>query len=127
MLSQHRSAASDAQATEAVAWDLRWKVALGLPVDHQGWHPASLTRFRARLLLHGREQLALESTLRLAEEIGLLEGTGEQALPIDPVSRMGYLQKAPGTLCRVAGEGQRVTRDLRSKSSQGRGRRTNAA
>lgn len=38
MLLQHRSGASDEQAMEAVAWDLRWKVALGLPVDHQGWH-----------------------------------------------------------------------------------------
>ena len=32
---------------EAVAWDLRWKIALGLAVDHQGWHPTSLTKFRA--------------------------------------------------------------------------------
>ena len=35
---------------ECVAWDLRWKVALDLPVDHRGWHPTSLTKFRARLL-----------------------------------------------------------------------------
>jgi hypothetical protein len=44
---------------EAVAWDLRWKIALGLPVDHRGWNPSTLTRFRARLLLHGKERLAL--------------------------------------------------------------------
>lgn len=48
MLLQHRTGASDEQAMEAVAWDLRWKVALGLAVDHEGWHPTSLTKFRAR-------------------------------------------------------------------------------
>ena len=51
MLLQHRTGVSDEQAMECVAWDLRWKVALGLPVDHQGWHPTSLTKFRARLLV----------------------------------------------------------------------------
>ena len=85
MLLQHRTGASDEQAMEAVAWDLRWKVALDLPVDHQGWHPTSLTRFRARLLLHGKEALALENTLRLAEEIGLLEGAAEQIIDSTPM------------------------------------------
>src|SRR5215213_565114 len=54
LLLQHRTGVSDEQAMEAVAWDLRWKVALGLAVDHVGWHPTSLTKFRARLLLHAR-------------------------------------------------------------------------
>jgi hypothetical protein len=85
LLLQHRTGVSDEAAMEAVAWDLRWKVALGLAVDHEGWHPTSLTRFRARLLLHGKEQLALENTLRLAEEIGLLEGTAEQIIDSTPM------------------------------------------
>jgi Transposase domain (DUF772) len=51
-LLQHRTGVSDEQAMECVGWDLRWKVALGLPIDHHGWHPTSLTKFRARLLLH---------------------------------------------------------------------------
>jgi hypothetical protein len=85
LLLQHRTGASDEQAMEAVAWDLRWKVALGLAVDHQGWHPTSLTKFRARLLLHGKEQLALQNTLRLAQEIGLLDGTAEQIIDSTPM------------------------------------------
>src|SRR5215213_7968390 len=79
MLLQHRPGLSDEQAMEAVRWDLRWKIALGLPVDHDGWHPTSLTYFRARLLLHGREQLARENTLRLTEEIGLLDGRSNKS------------------------------------------------
>jgi Transposase DDE domain/Transposase domain (DUF772) len=85
LLLQHRTGASDEQAMEAVAWDLRWKVALGLPVDHVGWHPSSLTRFRARLLLHGKERVALENTLALAEELGMLDGAAEQIIDSTPM------------------------------------------
>jgi hypothetical protein len=85
MLLQHRTGLSDEAAMEAVAWDLRWKVALGLAVDHVGWHATSLTRFRARLLLHGKERLALENTLRLAEELGMLDGAAEQIIDSTPM------------------------------------------
>jgi hypothetical protein len=85
LLLQHRTGASDEQAMEAIAWDLRWKIALGLSVDHEGWHPTSLTKFRARLLLHNKERLALENTLRLAEELGLLDGTAEQIIDSTPM------------------------------------------
>jgi transposase len=85
LLLQHRTGLSDEQAMEAVCWDLRWKVALGLPVDHQGWHPTTLTKFRARLLLHGKERTALENTLRLAGELGLLAAPAEQIVDSTPM------------------------------------------
>jgi transposase len=85
LLLQYRTGASDEQAMECVAWDLRWKIALGLAVDHQGWHPTSLTRFRARLLLHELERVALERTLAVAEELGMLEGPVEQIIDSTPM------------------------------------------
>jgi transposase len=85
LLLQYRTGVSDEQAMECVAWDLRWKIALGLAVDHQGWHPTSLTKFRARLLLHRLERLALERTLELAEELGLLDGPVEQIIDSTPM------------------------------------------
>lgn len=85
MLMQHRTGVSDEQAMECVAWDLRWKVALGLPIDHQGWHPTSLTKFRARLLLHKKEGLVLENSLRLARELGMLDGSVEQIIDSTPM------------------------------------------
>jgi len=85
LLLQHRTGLSDEQAMEAVCWDLRWKVALGLAVDHQGWHPTTMTKFRARLLLHGKERLALENTLRLAEQLGLLTAPAEQIVDSTPM------------------------------------------
>lgn len=85
LLLQVRTGASDEQAMECVAWDLRWKVALGLPVDHEGWHPTSLTKFRARLLLHELERVALERTLVIAEELGMLDGPVEQIIDSTPM------------------------------------------
>lgn len=85
LLLQYRTGASDEQAMESVAWDLRWKIALGLAVDHQGWHPTSLTKFRARLLLHRLERVALERTLVLAEELGMLDGPVEQIIDSTPM------------------------------------------
>jgi len=82
---QYRSGVSDEQAMEGVAWDLRWKIALGLPVDHQGWHPTSLTKFRARLLLHELERVALERTLVLAGELGMVDGPVEQIIDSTPM------------------------------------------
>jgi transposase len=85
LLLQYRTGLSDEQAMEAVAWDLRWKIAVGLPVDHRGWNSSTLTRFRARLLLHGKERLALEATLALAEELGLLDAPAEQIVDSTPM------------------------------------------
>jgi transposase len=85
LLLQYRTGASDTQAMEHIAWDLRWKIALGLPVDHRGFHPTTLVRFRARLLLHGKERLALENTLRLAGELGMLEDSVEQVIDSTPM------------------------------------------
>jgi transposase len=85
LLLQYRTGASDEQAMEAVAWDLRWKIALGLPVDNAGWSPSTLTRYRARLLLNGKERLALEATLSLAEELGMLDAPAEQIVDSTPM------------------------------------------
>src|SRR5439155_11306445 len=62
-----------------------WKIALGLAVDHAGWSSSTLTRFRARLLLHGKERLALENTLSLAGELGMLDAPAEQIVDSTPM------------------------------------------
>jgi transposase len=85
LLLQFRTGQSDQAAMESLRFDLRWKLALGLAVDHGGFHPTTLTKFRARLLLHGKERLALENTLRLAEELGLLDGPVEQIVDSTPM------------------------------------------
>jgi hypothetical protein len=44
-----------------------------------------LTKFRARLLLHKKEGLVLENSLRLAGELGLLDGAVEQIVDSTPM------------------------------------------
>lgn len=85
LLLEYRCGLSDEAAMEALEWDLRWKAALGLAVDHRGFHPTTLTKFRARLLLHGKERLALENTLRLAEQLGMLDAPAEQIVDSTPM------------------------------------------
>src|SRR5438132_403820 len=95
LLLEYRCRLSDEAAMESLEWDLRWRAALGLPVDHRGFHPTTLTKFRARLLLHDKERLALENTLRLAEELGMLDAPAEQI--VDSTPMLG--RRPPRTRC----------------------------
>ena len=85
LLLAFRDGLSDERAMQAVRFDLRWKVALDLPIDHPGFHPTSLVRFRARLLLHGKQRLVFERSIELATELGLLEGPAEQIVDSTPM------------------------------------------
>lgn len=85
LLLAYRDGLSDERAMDAVRFDLRFKVALDLPVDHPGFHATSLVRFRARLLLHGKERLIFERSLELAQELGLIAGQAEQILDSTPM------------------------------------------
>lgn len=85
LLLAYRDGLSDERAMEALRFDLRWKVALDLPIDHPGFHPTTLVRFRARLLLHGKERLVFERSLSLAKELGLIQDGVEQILDSTPM------------------------------------------
>ena len=85
LLLAYREGASDEQAMERLRYDLRWKVAVGVALDHPGYHPTSLVKFRARLLLHGLERLALTRSVALATELGLMEGSAEQIVDSTPM------------------------------------------
>lgn len=85
LLLAYRCGLSDRQAMEAVRFDLRWKVALGMPLDHEGFHPTSLVKFRARLLLHGKERVVFERSLAVARELGLVEEAVEQVVDSTPM------------------------------------------
>jgi transposase len=101
LLLAYRCGLSDRQAMEAVRFDLRWKVALCLPLDHGGFHPTSLVKFRARLLLHGKERVVFERSLELASELGLISGQVEQILDSTPMLGAAAVQDT-ATLVRCA-------------------------
>jgi transposase len=92
LLLAYRCGLSDERAMEALRFDLRWKVALDLPIDHPGFHPTSLVKFRARLLLHGMERVVFERSVELAGELGLLEGAVEQIVDSTPMLGAAAIQ-----------------------------------
>jgi transposase len=92
LLLAYRDGLSDERAMEALRFDLRWKVALDLPVDHPGFHPTSLVKFRARLLLHGKERVVFERSIELATELGLLDGDVEQIVDSTPMLGAAAIQ-----------------------------------
>jgi transposase len=92
LLLAYRNGLSDERAMEALRFDLRWKIALDLPIDHPGFHPTSLVRFRARLLLHGKERIVFERSVELASELGLLAGDVEQIVDSTPMLGAAAIQ-----------------------------------
>src|SRR3954454_7364037 len=92
LLLAYRDGLSDERAMEALRFDLRWKVALDLPVDDPGFHSTSLVKFRARLLLHGKERVVFERSLELATELGVLEGDVEQIVDSTPMLGAAAIQ-----------------------------------
>lgn len=87
MLLQFHDGAGDEEAVERCQYDLRWKVALGLPLDFSGFDPTSLVVFRKRLLKHGQERYAFDRFLKVAREAGFLPDKLRQL--VDSMSMKG--------------------------------------
>jgi hypothetical protein len=71
---------SDRDAVAAVRCDLRWKVACGLPLDHEGFHPATLTYWRRRLAASGRPDRIFDAVRSVITQTGVLHGKAMRAL-----------------------------------------------
>jgi hypothetical protein len=71
---------SDAEAMDAVRCDLRWKVACGLPIDHGGFHPTTLTVWRNRLRASQRPERIFEAVRAVIDQTGVLRGKSRRAL-----------------------------------------------
>src|SRR5207248_9110719 len=71
---------SDREAVEAVRCDLRWKVACGLPLDHEGFHLSTLTYWRRRLAASKRPNRIFDAVRTVVAETGVLKGKTRRAL-----------------------------------------------
>ncbi|GGM90932.1 hypothetical protein GCM10007977_111180 [Dactylosporangium sucinum] len=71
---------SDPEAMTALRCDLRWKVACGLPIDHAGYHPTTLTVWRQRLRASDRPDRIFEAVRAVIAETGVLQGKTRRAL-----------------------------------------------
>jgi transposase len=71
---------SDTEAMQALRCDLRWKVACGLPIDHEGFHPTTLTVWRNRLRASHRPERIFEAVRAVIAKTGVLAGKTRRAL-----------------------------------------------
>jgi len=63
---------SDEEAVERTKFDMRWKVALKLPLDFPGFHPTSLTKYRNRLVENEQERYAFDRFITVARAAGFI-------------------------------------------------------
>jgi Transposase DDE domain/Transposase domain (DUF772) len=71
---------SDAEAVEAVTFDLRWKAACGLALTAKGFHPTTLTVWRGRLRRSDRPNRIFDAVKAVVAETGVLAGKTRRAL-----------------------------------------------
>lgn len=72
LLLQFHDDVSDAEAAERILYDLRWKVALHLPLDYAGFDGSSLSRFRTRLVEGGWERYAFDRFVAVGRTAGFI-------------------------------------------------------
>jgi hypothetical protein len=99
---------SDRDAVAAVRCDLRWKVACGLPLDHEGFHPSTLTYWRRRLAASDRPNRIFDAVRAVITETGVLAGKTRRALDSvvldDAVATQDTITQLIAAIRRVARE-----------------------
>ena len=79
LLLQAHDGVSDEEAIARSAYDLRWKVALGLELDEKLCAKSTLQRFRAQLVLNAGAEQLLEAGVKACREAGVLKSAALSA------------------------------------------------
>lgn len=80
MVLQALEGRSDREAIEALRTDLRWKVAAGLALDDEGFHPTVLTLWRNKLRVSDAPERIFDAVRAVVAETGVLRGKTRRAL-----------------------------------------------
>ncbi|MGH2371277.1 MAG: transposase, partial [Chloroflexota bacterium] len=80
---------SDEEATARAAYDLRWKVALGVEVEAKPFAKSTLQEFRAQLIVHEQARTLFQESLDLAKRRGTLRRDRELKLALDTTPIFG--------------------------------------
>ena len=80
MVLQALEGRSDREAIDALRTDLRWKVAAGLALDHEGFHPTVLTLWRNKLRASDAPERIFDAVRAVVAETGVLAGKTRRAL-----------------------------------------------
>jgi hypothetical protein len=80
MVLQALEGLSDREAVSALRLDIAWKVACGLRLDDEGFHPTVLVYWRARLRASEWPRRIFEAVRQVVEATGVLKGRGRRVL-----------------------------------------------
>lgn len=89
MLLQFHDNVSDEEAVQKLLFDLRWKVALRLALDFDAFDSSSLSVFRKRLHLHGKERYAFDRMVEVGRAAGFLPPRVQTLIDSTPVLGAG--------------------------------------
>jgi hypothetical protein len=70
----------DRETADAARCDLRWKVATGMSLDHQGFDPSTLVYWRKRLAKSTRPHRINEAVRTVVEATGIVRGRRKRAV-----------------------------------------------
>ena len=80
MVLQALEGLSDREAVSALRRDIAWKVACGLRLDDEGFHPTVLVYWGNRLRASERPRRIFEAVRQVVEQTGVLKGRGRRVL-----------------------------------------------
>jgi len=92
LILEHYENLSDRKTLENVRFNIKWKYALDVPLDYEGFDRSLLVYFRARLLIHKKEKMIFRKTLELAKEAGLLKEKVDQVIDSTPMLGAGAVK-----------------------------------
>ena len=99
---------SDRETAEAVRFDMRWKVAIGAPLDDPGFDPSSLVYWRRRLAKSERPHRVNDAVKKVVEQTGVLKGRCRRAVDstilADAVATQDTVTQLVSAIRRVARE-----------------------
>ena len=71
---------SDRETAEAARFDVRWKMAIGAPLDDPGFDPSSLVYWRNRIAKSERPDRISDAVRKVVRETGVLRGRRRRAV-----------------------------------------------
>ena len=80
MVLQALEGLSDREAISALRRDIAWKVACGLHLDDEGFHPTVLVHWRNRIRRSAGPRRIFEAVRQVVEQTGVLKGRGRRVL-----------------------------------------------
>jgi hypothetical protein len=105
MVLQALEGLSDREAISALRRDIAWKVACGLRLDDEGFHPTVLVYWRNRIRTSPRPRRIFEAVRQVVEATGVLTGRGRRVLDstilADAVATQDTVTQLVAAICRV--------------------------